>query len=445
MSEIQKVEWQDIRSEVNIVNSQFAELIDELSPDSKLPLYVAKYDYGEIIENGFAFFYPDNRGKVLTLDNIKDRQFQHDFSYVGIGTPAGIVLDKSLEIFIESGSRIIPRKVYTSGDIFALWGKLQTNKRFHPTPVMKTTAGARSIFMLPNISDQFHFLKLRDKLNIKIEIPNELEEQWSLFRAITKKKQSNWQVKVLLLTTDWMDLIRNDSAWNKLYCYLLQQAWLNSSYERNQIFYDHALSRIMEMKNLKPNPYLVDTFKYILSIALGAFPGFTIATDETYMPTKLLQEIFIEDYGLKHYWPTLFHPIQYDFDSSDFPIYYSLQYPTTLIFSPKSRKLTTTLQDLRDMINIYEKFNDAINTGFLGLKETVIGEFLKRINFLFFHSKPDKHGEILPSELIGEYDNRYMNHMYMNGTERRISSAGAFLRGCIGLFPNKMYNNEQHN
>ena len=76
-------------------------------------------------------------------------------------------------------------------------------------------------------------------------------------------------------------------------------------------------------------------------IGLGSAVGFRPATDESLAPVKLIQEAYVERYGLKKYAPTIMIPHHFNMHSEkEPPVYYSLQLPTTMTFSPKGQGTT---------------------------------------------------------------------------------------------------------
>ena len=439
-STIQQITWEKCRERVREVNSSLANIIDKLSPDVDIPFWMVKYAYGAVIDDG-QFYYPTDEGKlVLLTDTSLSKNLRKDFAYAGSETPAGIVLTNSIELFIETEDRIIPQAFYMPGDIFALWGRLDPQPIFHPSPLMCGTAGARSIFMVPNISDVTFHKKLRNEFNIRLPPPKNLIDQWSIFKAIINQssENSNWQTEVLLFTGKWIEKIKNDVAFKSLYIYLLEQAWKNSAYWRNKVFYDFVFSCVQEKRNLKPNPYLVDTVKYLITIAIGAVPGFGAAVNNIAAPIALIQKIYVECYGLKKYAPTIMHPLYFNYDQPSQSVYYSLQYPTTLEFSPRSRKLSNTLYDLGELKYILEVFLNEVKKRKLKIEHGVAGKIADLVGFDFFHSRLDRQGEICSAKDMFKNDPTLI-HSILKNASQTFADTGTFVRGCIKIF-NKLPN-----
>ncbi|WP_267257250.1 hypothetical protein [Coxiella endosymbiont of Ornithodoros maritimus] len=108
------------------------------------------------------------------------------------------------------------------------------------------TAGARSIFMLANIGDATFHKNLKRDFNVNSLAPKNLVDQWETFKAIAEHEKSKWSL-VLIMSGVWIEKMRKDPRWQEFYSILqefysilLENSWIASSYERNQMFYQYA-------------------------------------------------------------------------------------------------------------------------------------------------------------------------------------------------------------
>lgn len=432
---IQKVFWKDVRNEVAQVNPSLSSIIDDIDPSNDYALYKASYPYGSvIIENGI-FHIPLSDGSIAPLhDQLISNQIKTDLGYANGGLPVGIVLNKSYELFINTKNCTLPILVAQPGSIIALWKELEPASHFHPTRIFNINAGARCIFMLPNISDLALHKNLKRDFNVRQQPPKNLLDQWEIFKTIAHHPASkcNWSTELLFFSGKWFEKIKNDKAWQPLYLMLLQNVWNSCAYERNQMFYDFTISCAQANRNLKPNPYITDTLRHLLMIGLGTGVGFSIATNDILGPVELFQKVYLESYGLRRYVPAVMHPMHFSLYKANNPVYYSLSLPTTLAFSPKSRKISSTLHDLSELKHILTVFFDEVRCNRLKIEDTVIGKLATHINFDFFHNKHDMHGEIQSTrEMIkGDFALLYNLTRYNN---REFAESGAFIRGCIRI------------
>ena len=129
----------------------------------------------------------------------------------------------------------------------------------------------------------------------------------------------------------------------------------------------------------------------------------------------IIQKAFIESYHLKKYTPTILHPTHYDFEKDTYPIYYSLQNPSTLVFSPKSRELSSTLNEMRELQHIMDVFSSELaNDEGMCSGNSMMNRLAKQIKFSYFHNKTDSHQIVEHSSNVILLDDRFsfiMNDM----------------------------------
>ncbi len=426
--------WAQVRPALLTLNPTLTELIDRVNPGD-LPIYKLSYPYGSTIVKQGLFHLPNDRGDIVPItDRSIDSSIQKDLAYSENGIPAGILLKNTYELYIESKKKPLPIVVPEPGHPFSLWRKFDSRPAFHPNKLFNIHAGARSLFMLANVGDEMFHKNLRRDYNIHRPAPKRLEDQWEIFREIAQYCHSDWRVELLAFSDDWFQNIFNNPDWQGLHLHLLKNAWEGSKYERNLMFYDYALSYAQEKRNLKPNPYIVDTVHHLLSISLGATPGFKPATDETLGPIRLIQQVYADCYRLKRYAPTMMHPAHFNLlDPNCHPTYYSLQYPTTLRFSTPSRKEASTLYDLRELKYIFNVFLEELSQQALGVEDTVMGLLPQAVDFTYFHTKSDKHGEITQASSMIDKDPTLSHVLCHQPPSSNFANNGGFLRGCIGI------------
>lgn len=432
---ITKVTWDAIRQEIAAVNPNFTKIVDDLNPGKEFCLYKVSYPFGATVLNRGLFHLPMENGEIVPITDPRiSAEFKSEFAYAKNALPLGIVLKNAYELFIDMPQYTLPIVAASPGSIFALWKQLEASPTFHPTNVFNINAGARSLFMLPNIGNLMSHKNLVRDFNISSkQRPAELLDHWHIFKAIAEHQKSDWRLELLLVPGQWLEKATTDPAWYKLYLLLLEKAWSTSSYERNQIFYEFALSCVQANRNLKPNPYLLDTVRHLLSITLGATPGFKPATDDLLAPTELIQKAYAESYRLKDHAPILLQPAHFNIHEVDSPsVYYSLQFPTTISFSPRSRQFTNTLYDLRELKHIIDILLQEISARKVYLEDTIMDMLPQQVQYDFFHIKADPIEEILPTIDMIAKDPNLLKILYANSSQE-YSGTGAFVRGCVRI------------
>lgn len=432
--------WSDIRHRFAKIEPVFTDIVDQLSPKQSHPLYVAYYPYGDTDADTRSSLFPGMDGTYYRItDPHVPRDILEHLGYSANGTPLGIVLEKELECFIDLGSEqiTIPWLVYKPGDFFPL-STILTKKKSHvytPNGLLSSTAGARSAFMLPHIGAAANHSNLQRDFNIKSRPAKSLYGHWKIFKEIVHSDavRSNWRCCVVYFSESWLTSIHNDVEWKSLKQYLHELAWYRYEYERNRIYYDITFSVIQKKCNLKPNPYLVDTAKHLFASALGAVPGYAPATNNDALPLDILQQVFVESYGLKKYKPTIMQPRHFHFETDYFPIYYSLQHPATRVFSPRSRLASSTINDMRELEHIMNVFIGELSKEGALSSDTVIGEIAKSVQFNYFHNTLDTHNILKDSLELLDNDCRFNQTLFPHTSEAVFAADATFLRGCVSI------------
>lgn len=429
---IKETQWKNIREEVWKIHPNFAEVIDELDPSSKHPLYLVEYPYGALIVDKGTFQVPNPNGIVVPIDHSTlASKIQTDLGYSGT-IPLGLVMDKSIESFMLSKDRVIPSAVVKQGQFISLWRVLEEESSYHLGRFWNISSGVRSICMVPKITDACSHKTLKSRYGLKIPVPQKLFDHWELFINIANHKNfsQQWKSTVLFFSKQWL-AHKKDKKWDRFYRFLLNTVWQNSSFRRNQFIFDFAFSRAQENRNLRPNPYLSDTVRHLIAVGSGAVPGFTVALDNDDAPIAGLQRVYIEEYGLKKYAPVLMH--LHHFSQADKrKVYYSFQIPTTTIFSPKSRKLSSAMSDLHEVKYIMEILLSEILKGNLEVENTPLFELAKNVSYGFYHTDKDKAGEISLASNIKNIDKTFTKTV-VNANEYAFPEFAPFFRGCASL------------
>lgn len=436
-----KVLWSDIRDRVAKVEPLFAKIVDELGPDNKYPLYLAYLPYGALKGDTVSTFLPTQNNSYIRLTdpNVPKDVLKH-LGYGKTSSPLGMVLEKELEYFIDlKAERIsIPWAIHSPGSFFSFGRNLSgTQSRIYaPNGVLTATSGARSVFMLPNIGCATNHINLERDFNIQHSPPKSLYEHWFIFKDLVNSNiiPCDWKSCLLYFSETWVNKIHEDSGWLKLRMYLHEKAWRHYEHQRCRVYYDIAFSIIQRNRNLKPNPYLTDTARHLFAITLGDAPGYAPADNDNGLPTEIIQQAYIESYGLKKYIPTIMKPTKFHYETEETPIYYSLQNPSTFMFSPKSRATSSTIFEMRELNHIMKIFMAELSKENAMCSDTVMNLAAKDIKFNYYHNKSDRHRVIQSSDLIPSVDKRFETiNSKLRMPNSVFASDSPFVRGCISI------------
>ncbi|RDI48069.1 hypothetical protein [Aquicella lusitana] len=436
-----KVYWADIRERVAQAEPVFADIVDQLNPDKTFPLYLVYLPYGALKGDTTSSYFPDGKGGYYRLsDPEAPKGITKDLGYGSDGSPMGMVLEKQLEYFIDLKHKgiTIPWLIYSPGQFFPFSTILGCKSRhvYAPNGLLTVTSGVRSTFMLPNIGCNSNYVNLRRDFNVQRQAPKSLYEHWYVFKEIIQSNVLNchWRSCLMYFSEKWVNKLHSDKAWISLKLYLHEVAWRKFEYERNRVYYDIAFSIIQEKRNLKPNPYLTDTARHLFTTALGGAPGYVPSCNNDALPANLLQRVFLDCYGLKKYIPTLMQPAHFDFEKSKYPVYYSLQNPSTYVFSPKSREGSSTIVEILELEHIMNIFCEELANDSNICSDTIIGKIAKNVNFNYFHNKADRQAVIRPSSDIPFADKRFeAGSLNGEGSIGKFAADAPFVRGCISI------------
>lgn len=435
-----KTSWQAISERVRQVEPTFSRLVDELNPDKTFPVYLAYLPYGQFKGDTLSTLLPDmDKNYFRVSDQSAPKEISKYLGYSVGGSPFGMVLEKELEYFIDLKDQkiTIPWAIYKPGRFFSFGHHFNKASSRVPNSVLTTTSGARSTFMLPNIGCAVNHANLRRDFNIESPAPKTLYNHWSVFKEIISSNiiECDWRSCILYFSEKWISKIQHDKAWINIKSYLYEKVWKDFEYERCRMYYDITFCLIQEKYNLKPNPYLTDTARHLFATALGDVPGYAPACDEDALPVSILQKIFVESYGLRKYLPTIMRPTHFNFNKDIVPIYYSLQTPSTLNFSPKSRKLFSTTIEMRELSHIIRTYIKALSSNSLIMgSDSAISEIANKVEFCFYHNREDRHKIIKLSNKIELTDPRFGSSRHAHKEKGAVFAQDApFVRGCVSM------------
>lgn len=428
--------WNSLRQLVRSIFPRFAEVIDEINPNQDYPLYLVKYPYGSMILDKGIFQVPNHESHIVPIYHSSvPNEIKENLSYSGT-IPLGLIAAKGIESFVQSKHRVLPATYMGTGKLVSLWRILEEGPSYFLGPFWSIASGVRSICMLPKITDSACHKVLKIKYGLKLPVPQRLSEQWDLFTQIANHQNFSqpWSSELIFFTKQWLDH-KKDKRWSEFYRFLLNEVWQITAFRRNQFIFDYAFSIAQENKNLKPNPYLADTVRHLIAVGTGSAPAFTPAVDDSAAPISGLQRTYIEDYGLKKYAPVIMH-LHHLSTIENRPVYYSFQIPTTTVFSPKSRKLSSTMVELHELKHIMETLLSEILKGHLGVEKTPLYNLASNIRYGYYHSDKDKFFEISPITEIAELDNSFTKSI-LESNSYSFPEFGPFFRGCISISSNK--------
>lgn len=430
---IQSLSWDEVRPVLLKLRPDFIELLDDYTFDASYTFYKVRYPFGtHILEKG-VFYLPDEQGNPLPLAAFEESIHQ-DLSYNEASIPFGMLIAKKIEQFVTLNEQIIPFYLIEPSmfvGLSSVLDQLSVIQQGLYTSFSKweITAGARSTFLLSRISDTQSFKSLQRKYALSGKQPENVYGHWEVFRELAAKEDLQWHTEIIFFPRKLLaDLQTKQYA--PLLAFFQGESRRPFTFWRNQFSWQVTLSHIERLKNLKYSLHLLDTAKHLLALALGALPAFQPSTTEGTLPLSLIQKIFIEDYKLE-YAPVVMEPVHY---SGEVPVYYSLNYPTSVEYSAKSSMASTHIADLDEVQIVLNKFLKTLGNNELDFSHSLLEAIARDTRFTFFHSNNENYNNIEHIDSLLEYDSRFLQQMSPESAPTLpFPRNSPFFKGCISI------------
>ncbi|WP_419421631.1 hypothetical protein ACNVED_16785 (plasmid) [Legionella sp. D16C41] len=433
-----RTNWKHVRDKFNQADPHLTKLIDKVCPNDELIVYLAYFPYGMLKGDTQSSYLPLIDNQVCKLNDPKiDKKILKELGYGMNSSPLGMILDKSLEYFIEFDEQIFPYQIDNPGTIFnkGILLKKKSIRNYSPNGVLKATAGARTAFMLSSINSHNGINKLSKITECELTTPRKLTDHFQLFKAINQYFNNTWKACLAYFSEKWIQNILNDPAWIEIKNYILEGKENNDSFNANSPYYEIFYSKAQKDRNIRTSsPYLTNTAIHLIKIALGEHPGYIPATTEDLLPLNLIQSNISNAFQLKKI-PTVMVPHSLIYEKDKHPVYYSMQFPTSPHFLTKKNEKVTANQEIDYLDNILHKFIDEMTKKDSLLSGTVFSELSSNVKFNYFHNYPPKESKLIKnSRSLLKLDPRFSFCSY-ESTYDDCSFEGQFLRGCIQVEP----------
>jgi len=434
LSQLKKLTWKEARAEVHAVNPKLAKIIDAIDPGKRYWLAKVSYPYGSLVMKRALLMLPNAQGTLVPVtDPSLPSEIREGLSYNLLSNPVSLVLKNTFEIFVPLADRIIPLGgLLYPGTAFGAWRILNLEHTQQPAFIWDMTAGARSVFMLPKITEVKKHMLLKKKYGVASNVPLLLMDHWEVFRQLSKHSQFQqpWQAEILYFPKQWFEHLE-DLSWIKFYTYFQNNSWVNAEFWRNQPLWSLIFSLILNDYPGRPNAYIMDTVKYLIHMGTGALPGFAAVQDDLAGPLSEIQRIYIEEYGLSSYPPVIMQPTLYNlgYEKSK-PVYYSLQFPNAVEFKPSSRLRSSNILDLHEIRSLMMRCEQELQTNKFNVEGTALGEVFQKAKFDYFHNGVELHLGMKNSALMPQEDKSLVATISGN-TYTKFPDMCSFVKGCV--------------
>jgi len=432
---IEELTWPEARNAVVNSCKELADIIDEISPSKEFTVFKIRYPFGAKILYNKSFYLPNDVNTSVPIDDSSNADdIKNKLTYSAV--PLGIITKNTAEIFLDIHRKIFSLAILGNDLELGIW------EYFGWIDNYNITSGARSLYMLPKISETLSHKQLKKKFGVIESPPKHLYDHWKVFSQIAKSNffPTNWFCEIIFLSDKWIEPIKKDLAWVKLALYISQKSWQHSNYGRKKAALDvvwEFFVRSLSNKELKFDPYVVDTLKHIIYISTGAVPASAPSTgnDES-GPLKNIQMIYEDPrgYGLEEYIATIMEPQYFSLNNPN-SVYYSLQLPTLLESLPRIKKVTSVIDNIRELSELLNCFlvDHTEIWSKLTIGSTPLNNLLSKLQIDYFHGDMFAYGDIIKSSTkMPECDQR-LKYDPLGEKKRAFACNSSFLRGCVKI------------
>lgn len=436
---IETSDWQTVRLQVKNIAPDIFTVVEQLDPDKSYKLYKISYPYGaSIMDQDGIFNIPFNDRHLMPINNkeLPPSIVEH-LGYNQASLPLCLVLHGQAHLFSETEQNsVISEELYSTGQIIALGDQLNSHLSFYARHFWRLTSGVRTPVMLPSISDQTCFMRLKRHFNLKTGKPINQQDHWRLFVDIAANKHfpNKWRTELLIFSSKWLEK-RDDTAWKLFKLCLLEKAWQKSAYVRNIATMNQIWELfISNIRNKKPNNFVLTMVRYIIEASLSQAIVYAPFDDnENAGPFKSLIKIFMDIYGLKKHAPIIMVPEIFN-EQEKRPFYIPIQLPGVHYAKIKSETSGSIIADTRDIKYLLNQFIHLITQKDIDLNNTIFSK-LSNFNYYFYHADNDKYNELIPSSHALE-DDPVMQKWRKYPRNCELAYKNEFMRACVKMVKN---------
>lgn len=392
---IEKLTWDEARLLIQPVNGEFVALIDNIEIPEGCEIFKVRYGYGDFLLEDGVFRLPNSEGQpVCAKDDSIPEEVRKKFAYAPT-IPMGMTINKMLEVYLMSGSRVVPIALHSPGSIFALTGVLMPEVSYDRGAHWYVCSGSRLVFSTSKFSERRRYNKVNRELGTGAQPPVELLDHFETFKALSRSSVGDpWVNEVLYFTGEWVGKSEQRDAL-ALKLYFFEKTWRGTAFFRNLFLRDAIFSRLEALSNVRLDHHILNYVRHIISIGAGCLPGLSFAADDSAFPKTFLKNVLVDLYHTE-YAPTFMSMCYLNHDLRD-PVYYSLLVPTLLDFKLRTLEIKSKSDELRDLQYSLKKILMTIQKEDLRIEhpDFPITKGASQTDYSFYHYKEDQGHQII--------------------------------------------------
>ena len=407
-----ELSWDKIKTDIARLNRPLFEILETIEGIQNLFFTVFEYPYGQTIADEQFFYLPNSGGKTEFV-------------------PFSMVLDKSLEMFIEFKGKSSTYKVYAPGDFLGVSPLFLPASKHHPFDILQIASGARNAFLLCPIADIKPHAGLEKQFKTRLPKPDDLGAHCLTFKSLCEAAKCSWRSKLLVFPQELLSLIKTNKL-PVLSTLLMQFSANQAGYYVNTPFYNYLMTYVKANDpDISHNVFVNDVLTQLIGIGVGRIPGYSLAVNEDLIPLEFISHTYRDVYKSR-YTPLMMVPRHFNHDSNE-PVYYSIL-KEEMAFRPSS--FSNKSQRCELIYNTYQQYAKHIKQ--LGyFKRTPFYQSATNLTLTLFNEKKvhASNGLFkLPKDTIFDYDPRFLEVTKTLGyTKSDFPVKTTFLIGCFGV------------
>ena len=443
---IERMSLQTACDHLKETHPELANIILDWKPKERnYQFYKARYFYGEtILKQGKLQLPLVNGGTVALNDPVVPDKIKKELSYSSF--PVGVILNNTAEVFVELDTKIISLAVFEQGVPLGLLESLKNSESFCFKNVWTVTAGSRTAFMSPKISDKFLHAKIQRAFGSDNPAPRMSSEHFDVFVEIMQKsgEQKKWYVDILFFAGDWFVADKKNLHWLRFHHYLQDYLLQYTGFARYRPTFNviwHFFSYALNQKKKRISSSIFDHLKNLILGAIGVSPLYAPASDNTRGPMEEIQRVYLDIYGLQ-YAPTIMVPQHVSFNKNALPAYFSLRQQNSFESNPRNKESESLITDLIQLQSLLRDFLTMVDRKKLKLEDTIIESIINATNFNFYHIDARNYKNINNTKKLPE-DDKMLVKLFHSKLFLEFAYTSSFFRSCIQISRNSEIEIEQ--
>lgn len=427
--------WNKAHKLLKTINPQLIKLMEAYDNDD-LVFYKASYKFGNKVFCDGKCYLPLTNGQEIELNSTNFPQDWYDDLLYDINKedPLCIILTRESELYLETGARVMSHAIVKPGHIFGIPRAIDPIEVQDPSRSSLSwnmNMGARSVFFLSKISAKTKHEKLCKNIRIKSNAPENIEDEWQVFKEIILKLEHGWSGEVLYFSRKFVERLKQ-AEYFQLANYLMvlhrstYNIWHNTALIWNTIF-----SQIEQKKHLTHySMYSIFTARQLFLIAANSAVGFKPIVNENSIPATILKQVYEEYFGFLDAKQSdcMMQPANLTDEDGD-AVYYSVNIPMLAEYTPdtfKGKSLISLLEEVRYIVKIYQETIMHEHAQVESLYKVA-----KTTEFTFYHA--GKSDDFIYKDIFAIDELIKIDQRFLNAGNKMFADTASFFKGCIRI------------